>query len=98
MSQSYPPPPPGGGGGAIDNRPPGATAAPNIAVTDLTQLETFKPGADGRPVQGFDISFTTPSGTRATVFVPLSRYTLVNVQAAIQDKAGTVESVHKLAQ
>lgn len=76
------------------SRPP---AAPDIQVKDITQLETYKRDSSGRPVQGFDIEFTTPSGTRASVFVPSTRYNPENVKAEIMAKAAQVEAVHQIA-
>jgi len=76
------------------SRPP---SAPDIPVTNITQLETFRPDASGRPVQGMEISFTTPNMTRGTVFVPLARYTVQNVKAEIQARAAIIEGVHGLS-
>lgn len=75
------------------SRPP---SAPNIPVTDITQMLTFQPGPDGRPTQGYEISFTTPRNSRGSVFVPMSKYTQANVNAAIQGQAAIIESVHDL--
>lgn len=97
MSTPYSQLPQGRGAGASDTRPPGQSAVQNIPVRDITQTEQYMTGPDNRPQLGYLIGFTTPSNTRATVFVPTSMYTVENVQAAIQERANAIEGVHKLA-
>ena len=80
-----------------ETRPAGTPSVPWVPVTDITQQETYDIGPDGRPTLGWKIQFTTPSGSRASVFVPLSRYTVENARAAIAQRANQVEAVHRLA-
>lgn len=82
---------------APETRPAGVTSATRVAVSNITQQETYMQGPSGQPVQGYQISFDTPSKTRGSVFVPMSRYSVDNVDAEIQTKARAIEDVHKLA-
>lgn len=60
------------------------------------QTYTYGTGPDGRPTPGYDVAFTTSSGLPGSVFVPIGRYTVDNVRAAIVGHAQHIEAVAKL--
>lgn len=65
-------------------------------ITAQEQREELTP--DGRFVEVWNVSFTSPSGTHSSVKVPAPEYTPANVDALIQAQLHAVESVHALGE
>ena len=83
----------------MTQRPGAAVPPPNMPQVKYTvtgQTEVPGPGPDGRLTDGYRISFTTASGTNATVFIPRAQYTPANVAAAIAAHAHQLEQVNAL--
>jgi len=66
------------------------------AVTwrDVSQSYVTELNADGKPVTGYRITFTTQSGVRGSVFVAQSMYSAQNVIAAIARHAAELETIN----
>jgi hypothetical protein len=60
------------------------------------QRQTEELGADGRFNSVWIVTFTAPSGTSASVTVPVNLYTPAYVDGAIQDMLHSIETVHRL--
>lgn len=75
------------------------TASPNgppVKFTVTSQAPTTGIGPDGRPVQGYQVNFTTERGASGYVFIPYSMYTAANVQAAIWPHAYELDKVQTM--
>ena len=61
------------------------------------QTEYTQVAATGPPVQGVKVFYTTGAGHSGSVFVPYSQYNTVNVRAAINAAAATMDAVGQLS-
>lgn len=77
------------GPGDYEMLPPG--------VVILATRETSQPAPNGQMWTGLAITFTTPSGSNSTVFVPYAQLTPAVVAAAITERAAKIEAVHNLS-
>lgn len=59
------------------------------------QTVGYERAANGIPVKGVVVSFTTSGGTVSTVFVPQSTYTPAKVIAAIAAKVRDIETIEQ---
>jgi hypothetical protein len=75
------------------SRPPSAPAT-GWEITD--QVQATDVDAKGVPARGMRVYFRTGKGVTSNVFVPDSRYSVENVQAAVASKAAEIDQVHGL--
>lgn len=75
-------------------QPDAPATVPQWTVT--SQVEATIINAAGNAVDVMKVGFQLPDGTQASVNVPLSAYTVPNVQAAIAAKAATLQGVNGL--
>lgn len=73
-------------------------AAQAAAYTVNSQTPTTGIGPDGRPVEGYKVSFTTAKGAQGYVFVPYAMYSAANVKAMIAPHAIELDQVQGLKQ
>lgn len=71
-----------------------AQNTPSWSVTGSTETREIAP--DGTPVQGVRVYFTTGLGQSGSVFIPQNQFTVVNVRAAVSDKAVLLDQVASL--
>jgi hypothetical protein len=63
----------------------------------IGQREVVDLGSDGAPVNAQEITFKSlPSGTVASVRVPLRDFSATTAQAAIEARRNVIEAVHAL--
>ena len=71
--------------------------APITGWQVVSQQETFERDATGQVVPGVRVTFQVGPELTGSVFVPRSRYNVVNVRAAVAAAAGEMAAVHKLS-
>lgn len=64
-----------------------------VAFAITTQQETTDLDEQGRAVLGYRVYFRTAAGNTGSVFVPQSRYNLINVRAQITPLAQQLDAV-----
>lgn len=68
--------------------------APTFQIT--AQRQTQEITADGRVVPVMEVTFVTPTGTSASINVPIANYSPEYVAALVGDYAARIESVSAL--
>jgi hypothetical protein len=64
-----------------------------IQITGTTPTQVWLP--EGRPEQGYQVNFTTPSGVHTHVHVPRSENFVDAVRDAVQQESDRVEAAVK---
>lgn len=67
------------------------------AWTVDSQVERTRATPANTVEEGYDVAFHTGNGHYGTVFVPRSRYTVVNVATAVQEAADKLEAIGSLS-
>lgn len=68
-------------------------SAPDVKWRFVSQSEVYGPDETGRSVDGIKVAFTLENGQAGTVFLPRSRFSKINVDAAIRDYAHRINEV-----
>lgn len=69
---------------------------PDVPIKIESQVETTELDPMNKPVRGVRVTFSLPSGTTASVFVPSATYTTASVMAAISQYAAHLSAVDKI--
>lgn len=73
---------------------PAVPGAPLFRVTG--QRETTQTTGAGQFIRGVEVSFTTRSGSMASIFVPYTSYAPDTVKQMLTERAQSLEAVHNL--
>lgn len=69
---------------------------PALHVTNIRQEHVTEPDGEGSFHDHMRIHFTTPSGTKTHVTLPMHQYSAENAAALIAHQAQQVEQVHAI--